>query len=208
MCCLWLIFISYSAVSWASSKSDVQGVHVIQNWPNQSGGSVTVSKVPSAVSYKNGQLCGWGWHQSRQEQSNVPHVKLLLEDAATRKAMTTSKSVSLERPPDEDLPRYPEAIVADYLEKLWMHTLSEIEHILGQRMREASEYLTVITVPAIWSDRAKASLAAIARKATHSPIKFVTDPEAAAISVLNDRTAMGSLALSARLSLRPVVLIH
>jgi molecular chaperone DnaK (HSP70) len=100
--------------------------------------------------------------------------------------------VNLDDSDDEDGPpdypgKEPVDIVADYLTEIRKHTFLDLQKIYGSALQTLTKEL-VVTVPAVWSERAKDLTVQAVSKANFDVSKFsmVTEPEAAAIYTLKD----------------------
>ncbi|PYH46334.1 Hsp70 family protein [Aspergillus saccharolyticus JOP 1030-1] len=169
-----------SRVAWAF-KGSSDDIEVISTWPGR--GNVwryckpaTSAKVPSTLSY-GVHATTWGYQVGPYNEA-FRGFKLLLD-----------QEQETEYPPSlackERLMRYQTTAVkvtADYLRCLLRH----IEGILERRLGIATQDMDlrfVLTVPAVWSDRAKdATLQAALDAGIHpQDVSLVSEPEAAAL---------------------------
>jgi hypothetical protein len=91
-----------------------------------------------------------------------------------------------ELPPSYD--KTPADLTTDYLMCLRNHNMSVLESSLGSTIVRSTPIRYIITVPAIWMDKAKALTLKCARKAGMGEvIMIVSEPEAAAIYTLHAR---------------------
>jgi hypothetical protein len=82
-----------------------------------------------------------------------------------------------------------EKLVTDYLRGLKQHAMKYISEKLGTAFLERSPVEYIITVPAVWSDKAQARTrycAENAGMATRNRIQIITEPEAAGIYALKN----------------------
>jgi hypothetical protein len=85
-------------------------------------------------------------------------------------------------------------IISAFLRKLWNHSMESIQDALGADVVEQSKLHVVITMPAIWpayaqsrmKDAAQESGILDARSAGVTTLRFITEPEAAALATLKD----------------------
>lgn len=87
----------------------------------------------------------------------------------------------------------PENLVTHYLRKLREHTVGILKTKLGSSF-DTMKLEYVITVPAVWSDKAKAttlSCAEMAGPGEMSKIRIISEPEAAAIHALQSKSPHG-----------------
>lgn len=198
---------TFTGVAFCEATSDntpIDNIQVVHDWPGHHGQLGTKEKVPSEISYSaspSGKVL-WGslippqaqrqvWTKLElDEQKRGDELKMLLE------LLTGIGNLDLTRFADRGGPpaypgKDPVDIVADYL-----------SHVKGQLIKNLEKtyegvYLSmpidlVITVPAVWSDRAKDRTFRAVAKAGFDEKSFpnlretimVTEPEAAAIYVL------------------------
>lgn len=178
---------TYSGVSWAVNGGR-KNIRVIENWPNPGANSARASnsaKVPSVLSYQNGQPRNWGYTVEDDENA-IKWFKILLEpEHKYRNAVQPLKESNavLQR-----LGKTPQEAASDYLRLLWRYTKEDIRrHYPDFEVIYALR--VVLTVPAIWTPVAKDRTLQAARDAGFpEQITLVTEPEAAALATLKDRT--------------------
>lgn len=142
-------------------------------------------KVPSSISYVDGQPQKWGYLVGVSDES-FRGIKILLEDEEDHRHPHMVELVRDSNTLLRKVQKTAQEVVADYLKFLWEYTIDDIrkfhpdyQHIFSIRV--------VLTVPAIWSPAAKhktqqaAKLAGIPGK-----IQMVAEPEAAALATLKD----------------------
>lgn len=94
--------------------------------------------------------------------------------------------------------KIPEEVVADYLGILWEYTLEDIRKDRGEGWRKDYALKVVVTVPAMWSHAAKEKTKKAAIMAgMPDNITMITEPEAAALSVLRDKSDDDALGVGA-----------
>lgn len=79
--------------------------------------------------------------------------------------------------------------MADYLGALKRHTVDTLERNFGKEFLEATPIDWVMTVPAVWSDAAKAMTLRAAEAAGlggGTKIRMISEPDAAAVCTLRD----------------------
>ncbi|KAI9271876.1 hypothetical protein BDA99DRAFT_569640 [Phascolomyces articulosus] len=182
---------TYSGAAYAFTHSTPTEVFDIQKWP-QKGGNY-YPKVPTLSVYprlnekhqsetpKRPVLSGWG-HGAK---------KTMLKPGATKHNVLLSRfklhlDESLKRPPLEN-GITPVHAVTDYLAALHQHTLQELSRSFAKNYHPDT-FRYCLTVPAVWSDKAKNSMRQVAIQAgLVSPsdppdrLVLVSEPEAAAI---------------------------
>ena len=91
----------------------------------------------------------------------------------------------------------PVQAVGDYLRLLWNHAIANIEKDFGAVVVEGLRFQVVCTVPAVWTTRAVDRMRQAAkdagitsdRLAGQTTLRFVSEPEAAALATLEDLKA-------------------
>ncbi|KAL5001046.1 hypothetical protein BDV10DRAFT_161271 [Aspergillus recurvatus] len=167
---------TFSGIAWTLGGS-IDDIEVLSQWPG--GGNRTSVKVPSHISYKDGKV-QWGY-QIGQFSEGLRGIKLLLDENQKIVYTPSIESKAL-------LVLYGKDAVeatADYLKQLIGQAKQVLERRLGIDMDELdSQY--ILTVPAVWSDRAKdATLrAAVDAGVDMKHVSLVSEPEAAALYTL------------------------
>lgn len=178
----------FSGVSWATTAGRRE-VHVIDDWPHPHGRNTNDHQVPSVIVYDKytHQVSKWGHHVREQDNDlfRFRWMKILLDPAHKYYKEAPQIKGMVERL--NKIGKTAEQVVADYLKCIWDHTLAT----LRRKHEEVSLYTmkVVLTVPAVWSPAAKDKTLQAARKAgLPVDIMLVTEPEAAALAVLKDKS--------------------
>ncbi|KAL5115879.1 hypothetical protein ACEQ8H_006195 [Pleosporales sp. CAS-2024a] len=179
---------TFTGVSFCETSSTNAGplgphIEVIHDWPSCSK-VITKEKVPSEVAYLAGGL-RWG--------ANIPHeakrhmwTKLEL-DPQNHDDLTKIKRELFSYSPASH--REPVDIIADFLMQVKTHLFKNLDNRYGQDLWKTLPITLVVTVPAVWSDRAKdLTLQAVMRAGLDS-LQFpqldrtivATEPESAAV---------------------------
>ncbi|RAL03428.1 Hsp70 family protein [Aspergillus ibericus CBS 121593] len=175
---------TFSGVAWAQA-SNPDSHYIINQWPHDDSGSCygpSSEKVPSEVAYeynKTGPKCRWGFQ--------IPHI------------MPRIQWIKLGLAPNEKL-GIGSRLSASYSDcrraPVPHHTSCEevmLENRIGSSFNSKTlEY--VITVPAIWPEKAKMATLSCAKKAgccETSKMRIVSEPEAAAIHTLRAKSPHG-----------------
>ncbi|KAL2060461.1 hypothetical protein VTL71DRAFT_9492 [Oculimacula yallundae] len=181
---------TYSGVSWAyPGRRDVR---LITNWPNPKTMNATNDKVPSTISYCNGKVERWGY-SNRDKDETFRWFKILLEPS--HKYNDEVKEVRDASKLLKSLNKSPEEVVSDYLKVLWDYTMEDIkQEVKEDNWKRDYALKVVITVPAMWSDAAKDKTKKAALMAgMPDNITMITEPEAAALSIIRDKADEESL---------------
>jgi molecular chaperone DnaK (HSP70) len=141
--------------------------------------------VPTTIAYKNGKPHTWGY-STRLKEESFRWIKILLDPSSKIKhvAEPVVTSAKLLGP----LNKTAEDVAADYLRLLWTYFQDHIRRREGENWADKYELRAVLTVPAIWTAKAKDVTLRIAKQAgLPRNLMLVTEPEAAALAVLRDR---------------------
>jgi len=178
-------------------------VHTIRNWEGGLPGRTVSNKVPTIIAFdtEDDDKPYWGFDiPPHLEAKTVKFVKLLLEPNAARKISSLNDVVDPEATGDllRKLEIEPVEVATEYIKLLWAHAKQQIIRHVTQATFDFAEKVVLFTVPAVWSDRAKHNTYMIAVGAGLADdditLEMVSEPEAAAIAVLKDRSRMRSIA--------------
>ncbi|EKG14291.1 Heat shock protein Hsp70 [Macrophomina phaseolina MS6] len=181
---------TFSGLAWAS-RSGSSEIRIINQWPS----GRTDEKTATTIRYEeNGDIL-WG--------SDIPHhlpkhewFKLGLEPLTYNESKLTTKYPSFVAAQGDVLES--EKLIVDYLSALRRHAEKELDaallraKVINKRQRSIKY---IITIPAIWTDKAKDTMRTLASRAgmgeQPQSIQVVTEPEAAAMHELKERTKRG-----------------
>lgn len=180
-------------------SKDLPEIEVIRDWP-QHGSSAyrqASEKVLSDIAYdaNNQARCGF---DIPLELERLQWVKLLLEPHLTNPnlghGVQTQRTLAIL----ERMNKSPIDVAADYLGWLWNHVRSRIiENESNEDIFKIADTTIVITVPAVWSEKARDNTVLAVERAgiglEGRTIKFVTEPEAAAIFSLRNKARTGQI---------------
>ncbi|KAI5794262.1 hypothetical protein DFH27DRAFT_127268 [Peziza echinospora] len=203
---------TFSGVAWCYS-GDPESIKTIKNWPG--GGTQNYDKVQTTLSYnqKDPSRYKWGYEVNDDDAHRLSWFKLLLDQGQgdsssqivnrsapyalnNRKATGSTLKGELHHleATVAAIPRGkgPLDLVTDYLSSIHKHTTTILERTYPLSVTEQFGKQTPIkyclTVPAVWSDKAKELTKQAARRAgmceLSSEIRLITEPEAAAIHCL------------------------
>ncbi|KAL1801372.1 hypothetical protein ACET3X_001714 [Alternaria dauci] len=176
-----------SGVSFCETSGNGTGdehIEVIHDWPSQHTKIGTKEKVPSEVTYQKQGLM-WG----SLIPPNVPrHLWTKLQLDPTQKGELT-KIVREVSTSSEHPNKQPVEIIADFLAQVKIHLIKNLDQKYGKVLWRSLEVTLVVTVPAVWTEVAKArTLEAVDKAGFNTPefpqlknILTTTEPEAAAI---------------------------
>ncbi|KAF2685161.1 actin-like ATPase domain-containing protein [Lentithecium fluviatile CBS 122367] len=200
---------TYSGVAYCEADShttarNASQIQVVTNWPGLTRGDN--EKVPSRISYGLPPNTEIKWGNLINHKTKGVHALMKLRlDGSTKKskhlkvllAFLTSNFEGLnlddlDSDDEEAPPEYPgkDAVdmVADYLGLVREHVFKELGEKYGVSVLASLDKEVVVTVPAVWSERAKdQTLKAVTRAHfNETKLMLVTEPEAAAIYALKE----------------------
>ncbi|KAL2276398.1 hypothetical protein FJTKL_00935 [Diaporthe vaccinii] len=173
---------TFSGVAYAfnipGKKADVVA---IQEWPGLDG--YRQPKVPTLILYDKDDPSKFKWGgQVTWRDPAVHGVKLLLDPAQEKPAYLPETSFEMDR---NALPKDPVDVAADFIAAIYKHALSIAESSVIRDYFNICEKEFILSVPAIWSDKAKDLTLKAAKRAGIHPVTLIKEPEAAALHVLH-----------------------
>ena len=132
-----------------SKKPDIIS---ILDWPGNKGR--TASKVPTVLSYNgaDGKTVSWGYELEQTSTDKIEAIKLLLDPEQEKPSFFPHSTTKAEL---ERLEKSPIEVATDYLSALYTHALTRIQSTWPANYLEVVQKKFVLTVPAVWSDKAK-----------------------------------------------------
>ncbi|KAF2665782.1 actin-like ATPase domain-containing protein [Microthyrium microscopicum] len=181
---------TYSGVAYSNPSDESKDPILIKDW----GSGPTSDKVPTVLRYNGSDKIGgvlgmkWGFevkhHERRQEWFKLA-LDPMIYKAENCVDMTQSYEHDLADPPDYS--RSATKMCTDYLTALRKQTQKALEKSYGASALRTRQIDWVITVPAVWSMKAKADTLKCAQEAgigAGSKVTIVSEPEAAAAYAL------------------------
>ncbi|KAI5837493.1 hypothetical protein DFP73DRAFT_568263 [Morchella snyderi] len=154
----------------------------IMTWP---GEARNFEKVPSEISYNAaGEVHKWGY-EIKEKEERLAWFKLLLDPTQYTSQNPSSSALSrtVDLLPEGPRPKEPVHVVSDYLCCLKKHMLATLERSYGEVFMNAIPIKYTLTVPAMWTDTAKAltlDAAVAAGLGSKDEIELMSEPDAAA----------------------------
>ncbi|KAF5017062.1 hypothetical protein F66182_11065 [Fusarium sp. NRRL 66182] len=151
---------TYSGVAWADTTREPDVQHVVTEWPSV-GSTKSSPKVPTEL---RKVAAGWQWgFQIPESAKRIKYFKLKLDDVAP---------ITKDGESAKDLAKV-------YLSCLHEHFVSVLEKQLTPSVVKSTPMDFVVTVPAIWSPKAKQSTeqaAAMAGFCSNKRIQLISEP--------------------------------
>ncbi|KAF1812575.1 actin-like ATPase domain-containing protein [Eremomyces bilateralis CBS 781.70] len=191
---------TYSAVAAVYSGCPDE-IDIIKTWPG--GNGITSDKVPTEIGYYDlldapdtplslnddgtepprPQGIKWGF-QFKPEETRLRCIKLFLDHNQKLPHFVSPLETAAQ------LRKYERTVgdaVSDYLTQIYKHTVETLTMRYGESFMARTKVEFVLTVPAVWSDAAKAGTLSAAERAgmgSRHDLKLISEPEAAAVYTL------------------------
>ncbi|KAI4684527.1 uncharacterized protein J4E84_006517 [Alternaria hordeiaustralica] len=187
---------SIAGVSFCETSDNGIGdehIEVIHDWPSQHTKIGTKEKVPSEVTYQKQGLL-WGALIPPNVQRHM-WTKLQLDPVNKGQLVKIVREVSTST---ENTNKLPVEIIADFLSQIKAHLIKNLDQKYGKVLWRGLAITLVVTVPAVWTDVAKARTLEAVAKAGFNILEFpqlkntimTTEPEAAAIYTMKSLRGM------------------
>ncbi|CAN9107961.1 unnamed protein product [Alternaria alternata] len=178
---------TYTGVSFCETAGNGTGdehIEVVHDWPSQHTKIGTKEKVPSEVTYQKQGLL-WGSLIPPNVQRHL-WTKLQLDPTQKGELVKIVREVSTS---SEHPNKQPVEIIADFLAQVKAHLIKNLDQKYGKVLWRSMNVTLVVTVPAVWTEVAKARTLEAVDKAGFNTSEFpqlknilmTTEPEAAAI---------------------------
>ena len=146
---------TYSGVAYLFTGVEKPEPIVVTEWPGAKGASKP--KVPTLIRYEdpNRGAIQWGYEIAHSTVADkIEGIKLLLDPDHPKPLYVpqTNTKAQLQR-----LGKPAVDVAADYITALYKHALSKIEASWPEDYLQMLQKEFVLSVPAVWSDKAKAS---------------------------------------------------
>ncbi|THV48951.1 hypothetical protein BGAL_0219g00150 [Botrytis galanthina] len=187
---------TYSGVAFAFLPDENPRVYSVDMWPGRASDELLFlkfltqrkglgekqPKTPTIISYeRNGG--GFAWGAQKHNEHLIRGIKLLLDPT---QEMPSYISASTFRRDLERLGKPAVEVAADFIQAMYEHAMERIMASWPEDYVQDCQKKFVLSVPAVWSDRAKDLTLRAARKAGFYPVTLVKEPEAAALYALTE----------------------
>lgn len=186
----------YCSAAWAI-ENEQQDIEVVSTWPGAGNSKSdryrriskdirakiilgTSVKLPTVVAFSESRFL-WGWQALSSSKEPIRGVKLLLDEHQSHRydpSLRAKKMLS-------SMGRSPIEVSAEYLKKVIEQVQHNLERRFGPAVKDMSKKY-VLTVPAVWTDKAKDATMKVAIGAglKQNQLSLLSEPEAAALYTL------------------------
>ncbi|EXL89731.1 hypothetical protein FOPG_00319 [Fusarium oxysporum f. sp. conglutinans race 2 54008] len=192
---------TYSGVAWAYSR-EPEEIEIVTSWESELNHCSDVEKAPTQIHYgHNSRDIKWGCGISPEHEPLKWFKLLLLEPKDIPQGATNSTQLKEARRLQSKVGKEPVEIVACFLRKIWDHSVESIRRAIGDGVMKRSKFQVVITLPAIWPPYAQQRMKMAAKQAGildprlagPTTLRFVSEPEAAALATIKDLSKRSSI---------------
>ncbi|QPH01174.1 hypothetical protein C2857_005373 [Epichloe festucae Fl1] len=186
---------TYSGVAWAYSRQP-ENIEVITNWESELTHCSDEEKSPTLLKCgKYGEQDEWGYTVTSAKDAFRWFKLLLLNEKDVDPVIYNCSEFREARSVRDASGKSAVEIVSRYLQLLWNHAINDIQIAIGEDLMVKCRFNVVITLPAIWPHYAQqrmeqaAEMAGILAKRPCGTtlLRFISEPEAAALSTLGDQ---------------------
>ncbi|KAF5601485.1 mitochondrial-type heat shock 70 [Fusarium subglutinans] len=184
---------TYSGIAWAYSR-EPEEIELVTSWDSELNRCSDVEKAPTQLLYDNNKGTSWGYSIPASEDALKWFKLLLLDNEDVPISVSRSSQLRHARELLDKMKKDPVEVIACYLRKLWNHAIDSIQRTVGVELLKKSPFHVVITLPAIWppyaqqrmKQAAKTSGILDARSCGETKLRFISEPEAAALATIKD----------------------
>jgi len=173
---------TFSGIAYVFTGSGESDPHSVTDWP---GEDRNPPKTPTLIEYDSQDKRSfiWGAKVDRTSTNRIEGIKLLLDPSQPQplympQSQSTKKALAAIGKPPID-------VATDYIGALYTHAYQQIEAAFPKDYVQMQQKKFVLTVPAVWSDKAKDATLRAAKNAGIYPITLIKEPEAAALYTLH-----------------------
>lgn len=125
-------------------------VYTITEWPGAKGRSLP--KVPTLIRYSDNVNFQWGYELDRTTKDRIEGIKLLLDPDQSKPLYVPPVNAEAEL---QKLGKPAIDVATDYIRAIYQHALRKIEGKYPKSYLDMLNKQFVLSVPAVWSDKAK-----------------------------------------------------
>ena len=184
----------FSGVAWSYSR-EPDNIEIVTSWDAELHSCSDKDKAPSQLYHDEHNLeVKWGYSIPLDVEPLKWFKLFLLRTKDLPTEVASSTHLEEARRIQAEAKKGSGYIISAFIRKLWNHSMESIQDALGSDVVEQSKLRVIITMPAIWpayaqsrmKSTAKSSGILDARPAGTTTLRFITEPEAAALATLKD----------------------
>jgi len=143
---------TYSGIAYIFNTLGKPEPTTITNWP--AAGGRNDPKIPTLLEYDKSDKTKfvWGKEVNRSSSDKIEGVKLLLDPTQQVPLFVPAQSMKAAL---QKLGKSPVEVASDYIGAMYKHALQVIEDELPPGYMDMYQKKFVLSVPAVWSDKAK-----------------------------------------------------
>ena len=145
------LFLTRRSIAYAFSTKPEQ-IYPITEWPGAQGRSVP--KTPTVLKYDANNNFQWGYQLDRTAEQKIVGIKLLLDPDQERPLFDSAGAVATKAELNK-LGKPPVDVASDYISAIYKHAMDKIESKMPKEYFAMLDKQFVLSVPAVWSDKAK-----------------------------------------------------
>ncbi|KAJ3530223.1 hypothetical protein NM208_g9420 [Fusarium decemcellulare] len=185
---------TFSGVAWAYSR-EPDAIELVTSWDSELNHCSDVEKAPTQLYYGNdGKEVLWGYSIPTDKDALKWFKLLLLDEKDLPDGISASTQIREARRLQREINKDPIDIIGCFLRKIWNHAIESIKRTVSAELLQKSIFHVVITLPAIWppyaqhrmKQAAKISGILDARSCGATTLRFISEPEAAALATMKD----------------------
>ncbi|KAF9761346.1 hypothetical protein IL306_003857 [Fusarium sp. DS 682] len=184
---------TYSGIAWAYSR-EPEEIELVTSWDSELNHCSDVEKAPTQLLYDNNKDTSWGYSIPADKDALKWFKLLLLDSDDVPGDVSISSQLLHAQHLLDEIKKDPVDVIACFLRKIWNHAIDSIRRSVGIELLQKSRFHVVITLPAIWppyaqqrmKQAATASGILDARSCGETKLRFISEPEAAALATIKD----------------------
>ncbi|KAF5561106.1 mitochondrial-type heat shock 70 [Fusarium napiforme] len=184
---------TYSGIAWAYSR-EPEEIELVTSWDSEFNNCSDVEKAPTQLLYDDKKGTSWGYSIPADKDALKWFKLLLLDSDDVPIKVSKSSQMRCAQKLLDKMKKDPVEVIACYLRKIWNHAIDSIQRTVGAELLQKSPFHVVITLPAIWPPYAQQRMKQAAktsgilddRSCGETKLRFICEPEAAALATIKD----------------------
>ncbi|MCJ1377667.1 hypothetical protein MMC17_000763 [Xylographa soralifera] len=189
---------TFSGVAYAFPNSNELDLVSILDWPGMLKSTARVRviiqrihfkgleghkqpKVPTVISHDRKDRSTFTWGAQKHKNEKIEGIKLLLDTEQETPIYLPASNTAAEL---KRLGKPAVEVAADYISAIYKHAMGRIESKMPADYLQMCQKKFFLSVPAVWSDKAKDTTLKAAKQAGIHPVTLIKEPEAAALYTL------------------------